>query len=114
MTEQLFRQIHQRLVGGVGLVGLEHGEFGVVTRAQALVAITAPDLVDALEAAHQEPLEVELGRDAHEKLHVERVVVGLERPRRRASYQSVKGGRLHLEVAARVCLLYTSPSPRDS
>ena len=48
--------------------------------ADAFVAVDAAELVDALDAADQEPLEVELERDAHEEVDVERVVMGFEGP----------------------------------
>ena len=86
LAEQLLGERHQVLVGGVGLVELEHRELGVVLARQPLVAEDAADLVDALEAADDQPLEVQLGGDAHEEVEVERVVVRVERaapPRRR-------------------------------
>ena len=79
---QLLGQRHQLLVVGVGLVELEHRELGVVLRRDALVPEVARDLVDALEAADDEPLQIQLRRDAQEEIHVERVVVRHERPRR--------------------------------
>ena len=69
---------------------------------QPLVAEVAADLVDAVEAADHQPLQVQLGRDPHVEVEVERVVVGLERLRRRAADDPVQHRRLHLEEAARV------------
>ena len=102
LAEQLLGQRHQVLVGRVGLVELEHRELGVVLARQPLVAEVAADLVDALEAADDQPLEVELGRDAHVEIEIERVVVRHERPRRRAAEDRVHHRRLDLEEAARV------------
>jgi len=56
-----------------------------VARGDALVAEDAPELEDALEAADDEALEVQLRRDAHVERHVERIMVRLERPRVRAA-----------------------------
>src|SRR5512142_2419556 len=102
--EELVREPHQVLVRGVGLVELDRRELRVVAAVDALVAPDPADLVDAVEPAHHQPLEVELGRDAELQVEAERVVVGLERPRRRAArlLGLVQGGRLHLEVVARV------------
>ena len=72
-------------VVGVGLVELEHGELGIVPGGQALVAEVAVDLEHPLEAAHHQALQVQLRRDAQVQVHVERIVVGLERTRRRAA-----------------------------
>ena len=80
--DQLLGDLHQVVVVGVGLVELEHGELGVVLGADALVAEVAIDLVDAVEAADDEALEIELRRDAQEEIHIEGVVVGPEGPRR--------------------------------
>ena len=65
----------------------------------ALVPEVVADLVHPLEAAHDQPLEVQLVRDAQEERHVERVVVRRERPRRRAAVQRLQHRRLDLEVA---------------
>ena len=78
------------VVVAVGLVGLQHGELGVVLGADPLVAVDPADLEDPLHAADQQPLQVQLGGDPQEQVDVERVVVGDERPGRRAA-----GDRLH-------------------
>ena len=81
----------------VRLVELEHRELGVVAGGEALVAEHPADLEHLLEAAHHEPLEVELGRDAQERSHVERVVVRDEGRGRRAHRDGVQDGRLDLD-----------------
>ena len=102
LGEERLGQLHQVAVVGVRLVELEHRELGVVLGRDALVAEDPADLVDAVEAAHDQPLEVELRRDAQVEVHVERVVVGHERPRRRAAGDRLHHRRLDLEEAARV------------
>ena len=77
-AEQDLGEVHEVVVRRVRLVELEHRELGVVPRADALVPVAAPNLVDALEPADDQALQVELRRDAHEEAHVERVVVRLE------------------------------------
>ena len=89
-------------VVGVGLVPLEHRELGVVLVREALVAEVLADLVDPLEPADDQPLEVELDRDAQVEVAVERVVVGGERPRERAAVERLQHRRLDLEEAALV------------
>ncbi len=84
----------------VGLVELEHRELGVVARGDAFVPEVAVDLEDFLQAAHGEALQVQLRRDAQEELHVERVVVRLERPCRGSARNRMHHRRLDLEVAA--------------
>ncbi len=59
----------------------------------------AADLEDPLEPADDEPLEVQLGRDAHEEVDVERVVVRDERARRGAADDRVQHRRLDLDEA---------------
>ena len=75
---------------------------GLCRVTDAFVAVAAADLVDALEAADEQPLQVELGRDAHEELHIERVVVRDERLGRGAADERVHRRRLDLEKAALV------------
>src|SRR5690606_32531955 len=58
------------------------------------------DLVHALEAAHHEPLEIELGRNTKIERHVERIVVRHERPRRSAARDGLHHRRLDLDELA--------------
>ena len=46
---------------------------------EAFVAEVAADLIDAIQAADEQPLEVKLQRDAQIKITAERVMVGNER-----------------------------------
>ncbi len=64
VDEELLGELHEVLVVGVGLVELQHRELGVVLGRHPLVAEVAVDLVHALEPAHHEALEIELGGDA--------------------------------------------------
>jgi hypothetical protein len=79
VADQLLGEVHQVLVVPVGRVELHHGELGVVAHRDAFVAEVAVDLEHALKAAHQQALEVQLGRDAQEHLLLQRVVVRDER-----------------------------------
>ncbi|EXI72116.1 MAG: hypothetical protein AW07_03392 [Candidatus Accumulibacter sp. SK-11] len=99
LAQQPFGEVHQLPVLRVRLVELHHRELGVVARADALVAEVAVDLENPLQATDDQPLEIELGRDAQEEIHVERVVVRPERSRRRAAGNRVHHRRFHLEEA---------------
>ena len=100
--KELLGEVHQRVVGGVRHVELEHRELGVVPGADAFVAVAAPDLVDPLEAAHEQALQVEFRRDAQVEAEVEGVVVGGERPRSGAADHRVQRRGLDLDEALRV------------
>src|SRR5918994_798652 len=52
------------LVTSPDIVPLEHGELGLVLVRHALVTKVLADLVHLLQAADDEALEIELGRDA--------------------------------------------------
>jgi len=97
VAQQPFGEVHQLAVVRIRLVELHHGEFRVVARAQAFVAEVAVDLKNFFEAADHQPLQVQLRGDAQEQFHVQRVVVGLERPRRRAAGQRVHHRRFDFE-----------------
>src|SRR5690606_18488772 len=81
-------------------VQLEHRVFGVVFIADALVAEVAADLVDGLEAADYQALQVQLEGDAQVEVMVEGVVMGDERPRVCATRYGLQHRRLHLEEPA--------------
>ena len=68
----------------------------------ALVAEDAADLEHPLHAADDQPLEVQLERDAQVEVEVERVVVGDERPGVGAAGLDVQHRRLDLDEAALV------------
>ena len=100
VPDQRLGQVHQVVIVAVGLVELEHRELGVVPRRDALVAEIAVDLEDLFQAADDQFLQIQLRRDAQEQLHVERVVMRHERPRRRAARDRMHHRRFDFEVAA--------------
>ena len=67
-----------------------------------LVAEVLADLVDALEPADDQPLEVELGRDPEVEVLLEVVPVGDERLREGAAVARLQHRRLDLDEAVRV------------
>ncbi len=69
-------------------------------RVDALIAKIAIDLVNAIESAHYQPLQIKLRRDAQVQIHVERIVVRDERPRRRSAQNRMHHWRFHFHVAA--------------
>ena len=93
----LLRQVHHVVEVRVRQIELELGELGVVLEAHALVAEVAADLVHALVHADQQPLQVQLERDAQVQVLVELVVVGDERPGRRSAVERLKDGRLDFQ-----------------
>jgi hypothetical protein len=80
----------------VSLVSLQHRELRVVAGGQPLVPETSVELVDAIEPADQQPLQVQLRSDPEEQLHVERVVMGHEGARKRSAGYRLKDRRLDL------------------
>ena len=74
MISSFVNSISSTIVG-VRLIKLQHRELGIVLRRDALIAEVAIDLVDAIESADHQPLEIQLRRDAQEQIHVEGVVM---------------------------------------
>ncbi len=114
LGDQLLGEVHHAVVVGAADEPLEHRELGVVLGRHPLVAEELAELVDVLEAADDRPLQVELGRDAQEEVAVERVVVGVEGPRRGAAGQPLQDRRFQLDEAALVHVVADrrqSPSP---
>ena len=101
-VDEVLDPSHRVPVVGVRLVPLEHRELGVALEVDALVAKVLADLVHALEAADDQPLEVELGRDAEVEVLVEHVVMRHERLGERAAVARLQHGRLHLDEALAV------------
>ena len=93
---------HDVVVVHVGLVGLEHGELGVVLEAHALVAEVLAQLVDLVDAADDAALEVQLGGDAQVEVALELVVVRGERTRQGAAVERLQHRRLDFYETAAV------------
>ena len=98
----LFGVVHHPKVVLVGHIDLKTREFGVVGAVHALVAEVARELVHALEAAHDEALQVELVGDTEVHRDVQGVVMCDERTCRSATGDGLQHRCLHLEIAALV------------
>ena len=75
IQDDLFRQIHHRLVVAERLVHLQHRELWIVSRADPFVAIDASQFVDAFHAADQQSLQMQFKRDPHEQIDVQGIVM---------------------------------------
>jgi hypothetical protein len=71
--QQLLRELHHIRVVTVVHVQLTARELWVVGGVHALVPEVLADLKHALQAAHQELLQVQLWGDAHVQVHVQLV-----------------------------------------
>ncbi len=100
--DELLDELRHVEVVGVGLVGLEHRELGVVAGRDPLVAEDPADLKDTLEAPDHEALQIELGRDPQREVGVQRVVVGEEGLGVGPSGERLQHRRLDLDEAERV------------
>lgn len=100
IDDNAFRDVHHVRVVSVRLVELDRRELRVVADIHALVAEDAAHLVDAVETADDEALEVELRRDAQVEVDVECIVVRDERARCCAAGDRREYRRLDLEVIA--------------
>jgi hypothetical protein len=88
------------VVIGVGHVELEHREFGIVDRRDALVPEVPVDFEHPREAADDEPLQIQFRRDAQIEIDAQRVVVGDEGLRGGAPRDGVHHRRLDLQKPA--------------
>ena len=73
-----------------------------MARRHPLVAEIPGDLIHALDTAHDEALEIELGRNTKKQIDVERVVMRAERPGHGAPGDRLHRRRLDFEVSAAV------------
>ena len=93
---QLLHQIHDLVIVGIGLIKLDGGKFGIVTGVHALVAEDTAHLVHLVKAAHNEPLQVQLGLNTQVHGDVQRVVVGDEGAGVGADLDGLQNGSVHL------------------
>jgi hypothetical protein len=98
-AHDLFQTPGLIVVVGVGLIPLDHRELRVVPGRDPLVAEILAELVHALHTAHDQALEIQLGRDPQVQLALERVVASGEGSRQRAAVERLQDRRLDLEEA---------------
>lgn len=82
MDYHVLGNIHHAVVIGVRLIQLKQRKFRIVARINALVAENAADFIYLIKAADNQPLEVQLQRNAHIHIDIKRVVM---RDKRRAA-----------------------------
>ena len=102
MYDHILGDVHHALIVGVCLIQLDGGELRVVAGVHALVAEDTADLVDLLEAADDQTLEVQLGCNTHVHVDVQRIVMGDERTCCRTARDGVEAGRLNFHKAAAI------------
>ncbi len=102
LLDQCLRQVHHSAVVGIGLVELQHGEFRIPAPTQTLVAKVTVDLVDAIQPAHGQPLQIQLRRNPKVEVQVQRVVVGDKGPRHGPTRDRLHHGRFHFDEAMRI------------
>ena len=98
VAEEALDQRHHVVEVAVGLVQFQQRELGIMAGRDAFVAEDPPDLIDAVEAADDQPLEVEFQRDPQVQFDIQRVVVGQERACRRAAGDGLQDGRLDFQI----------------
>mmetsp|Transcript_7743 Transcript_7743/g.9319 ORF Transcript_7743/g.9319 Transcript_7743/m.9319 type:complete len:333 (-) Transcript_7743:490-1488(-) len=97
LREELLSEAHEVVVVSVGPIEFAGGELRVMGQIDTLVAELLADLEDAVHTTDDEHLQVELGSDTHEKLHVQVVVESLERLGGRTTGNHVHHGGLDLD-----------------
>ena len=92
--------VHHRMEIRIRLIQLHGRKFRVMLRVHALVAENTADLIHAVDASYDQPLERQLCGDTHIHINIQRVVVGHERTRRSPACDGVQHRRFHFHIAA--------------
>ena len=98
--QQVLKEAHHVVEVGIGFVELHGGELRVMAGIHTLVAEYAPQLIDPLDTAHDQPLQVQLRGYAQIHVYIQGVVVGDKRPGGGAAGDGVEHRGLHLHVAS--------------
>ena len=100
MTNQFFDQVRHFLEIGVGPVNFQHGKFRIVLPRNAFIPEISVQFEDFGESANQKALQIKFGSDPQIKIEPERLVVGAERRRRRATGHRLQNRRFHFQETA--------------
>ena len=100
MAEHVLRQLHHAVIVRIRLIKLHKREFRVMARINAFVAEYAADLINSLETADNQALEIKLKRNAELDILVKRVIVRFKRACRRAAGIRDEHGGLDLHEPA--------------
>src|SRR5262249_41973785 len=84
------------------LVELEHRELGIVPGGYPFIPEDAIEVVNTIQAANDQPFQVELRRNPQIQRHVQSVVIGPERLRPRASGDLMQDRCFDFEIASRI------------
>ena len=102
MAVQVLGEIHHAVVIGVCLIQLHQGKLGVMSGVQSLVTEYTADLIDALQAADDQSLQIQLQRDTKLQILVQCVKMCLKRTRCRTAGVCHQHGGLYFHKALSV------------
>ncbi len=97
IAEHALGEFHHALIIGIGLIELHQRELGIVAGIHTLVSENAADLIDALQTAHDQSLQIQLQGDAQLHILVQRIEMRLERSGCSTAGVRHQHGRLHLD-----------------
>ena len=102
MDDHVLGQIHHAVIVGICLINLNGGELRIVSGVHAFVAEDTTDLIDTLHAADNQSLQMQLGRNAHVHVDVQRVVMRDKRTRSSTARNRVQTRCLYFHKALAV------------
>jgi hypothetical protein len=96
MHEHSLNQSHYVTVIAIGLIALQQGEFRVMFNRNAFITKDTPYLVDSVEAAYHQSLEVELQSNSQIEVFIKGVVMGDKGARQCSTGMGLKHRSLYL------------------
>src|SRR5579864_4050026 len=99
-AQQRLRQLHQLPVVAIRLIKLEHRKFRLMDGINSLIAEIAVYFVHTVKTAHNQSLQIQFRRDAQVQIHVKRVVMRDEWPRRSSAQNRMHHRSVNFHVAA--------------
>ena len=97
--ENTLQNVHHAIQIGIGLIQLAGGKFRVMLGVHTLVAEDTAHLIHALHAAHDKPLQVQLGGDTQIHINVLCIVMRNKGPGIGAAGNGAEDRRFHLHKA---------------
>jgi hypothetical protein len=101
-VDEIFGNIHHIGVIGICLIKLKHGKLGIMLSGYAFISVHTAKLIDFLQPAYDQTLQMKFQSNPHIKIHIKGIMVRNERPCTCSSGNGMQRRSLDFNVTSRI------------